>query len=295
MALNLTLLRSFYLVAQAGSVSGAAQDGFISQPALSKAVKELEKQIGVPLLERGARGVTPTEAGATLWEFARAIFALEREAEDALGALRNLSGGVLRLGASTTLATAILAPVLAQFRALHPDLRFSLVRDNSAGIEARLLDFALDIALVEGPPHAAKIEKKLWRDEELVAVCAPSHALAARKSVTMEDLKTCVWLVREPGSGTREVVEDALRAFDLPPRDALEITGSETLRQAVAAGLGIAFVSRESAADQLAVGKLRVLRLQNFTLRRPFYLIRLQNRPLSSAARAFEQFLLLDT
>lgn len=294
MALNLNLLRSFWHVASAGSISGAAQTRFVSQPALSKAVKELELQIGAALFERGARGVTLTEAGTVLFDYSKAIFALEREGEDALGALGDLSQGTLRIGASTTLATAILPPVLAGFCEAHPDLRFSLVRDNSQGIEARLLDFALDIALIEGTPRNPKVERVLWRDEELVCVCAPTHPLAARQSVAMDDLKSCVWLVRERGSGTRQVVEEALRPFDLPPLGAMEITGSETLRQGVAANLGIAFVSREGAADQLALGKLRVLKL-DFQLRRPFYLLRLPNRPLSSAARAFEKFLLLDS
>lgn len=294
MALNLTLLRSFHAVAQSGSVSRAAQSAFISQPALSKAIKELERQLGTVLLERGSRGVTLTEAGQVLFDYSKAIFALEQEAEDALGALGHLERGTLRIGASTTVATTVLPPVLAQFRALHPGLRFSLVRDNSRGIEERLLDFALDVALVEGPPHTPHIEKRLWRDEALVAVCAPTHPLAARARVQLDDLKTCTWLVRERGSGTREVVEEALKAFGLPPDDALEITGSETLRQAVAANLGVAFVSSESAADQIALGKLRVLPL-DISLRRPFYLLRLPNRPLSAAARAFEKFLLLDS
>ncbi len=293
MALNLNLLRSFWLVGQAGSVSRAAQASFVSQPALSKAVKELENQIGLPLFERGARGVTLTEAGGGLFEFCKAIFSLESEAEDFLSSLKRLEGGTLRLGASTTIATAILPRLLADFRERHRNLRFSLARGNTSEIETRLLDFQLDIALVEGPPRSPKIEKLIWRDEELVAICASNHPLAGRKSVTLEDLKSCAWLSRERGSGTREVVEAALGQHGLPPSGALEVTGSETLRQAVAANLGIAFVSRESAADQLAVGKLRVLNIAGFSLRRPFYVLRLRSRPLSIAAREFEKYLLL--
>lgn len=291
MAINLTLLRSFYAVAQAGSIAGAAQTAFISQPALSKAVKELEKQLGVPLFERGARGVKLTESGASLLEYARAIFALERDAEDALRAQKSLDGTTLRLGASTTLATYVLPPLLAQFRGLYPGVRFSLSRDNTAGIEQLLLAFELDVALVEGPPHDPKIEKRFWRDEELVLICAPSHPLATKRRVSFEDLAGCEWLVRERGSGTREVVEAALRPWGLPPQEAQEIGGAETLKQAVAAELGIAFVSREAALDQLALQKLRVLLLPDFRLRRPFYLLHLPSRPLSPAAKAFEAFL----
>jgi DNA-binding transcriptional LysR family regulator len=291
MALNLNLLRSFWHVASAGSVSGAAQTAFISQPALSKAVRELEGQLGVALFEREARGVTLTQAGTTLYEYAQAIFALERDAEDALRALKSLEGATLRIGASTTLSTYVLPPILAQFRERFPGIQFSLWRGNTRSVEARLLAFELDVALVEGPPHSPKIEKSFWRDEELVLIAAPIHPLAAKKSMTFEELKGQEWLVREIGSGTREVVETALAPWQLPPTGALEFGGAETLKQAVAAGLGIAFVSREAAEDQLALGKLVLLHIPGFSLRRPFYRLHLKGRPKSPAARAFEEFL----
>ena len=291
MALNLNLLRSFYHVAAAGSVSGAAHTAFVSQPALSKAVRELENQTGAALFEREARGVSLTAAGQSLYEYAQAIFALERDAEDSLRAQKSLEGVTLRIGGSTTLATYILPPLLAQFRARYPGVRFALYRDNTAAIEARLLAFELDAALVEGPPHEPKIRKTFWRDEELVCICAPAHPLAAKRDTSFADLRVCDWLVREVGSGTREVVENALRQWELPPSNATEIGGAETLKQAVAAGLGIAFVSREAAADQLALGKLKTLMVPGFFLRRPFYRLHLKGRPLSPAARAFDTFL----
>ena len=128
MALNFNLLRSFWAVASAGSVAGAAREGFISQPALSKAVSELERQVGLPLLERGVRGVKLTEAGHTLYEHAQAIFALERGAEEALRAQRGLEGVTLRIGASSTIATYLLPSLLAQFRAAHPGGRGRAMR-----------------------------------------------------------------------------------------------------------------------------------------------------------------------
>jgi len=290
-ALNLNLLRSFWHVAQAGSVSGASQTAFVSQPALSKAVRELEAQIGMALFERGARGVTLTEAGQSLQAYASAIFGLERDAEDALRALKTPEGSTLRIGASTTIATYVLPPLLTRFKARFPIARFSLARDNSAGIEARLSAFELDVALVEGPSHDPKIEATFWRDEELVLICAPLHPLAKREA-SWEELRACGWLVRERGSGTREVVENALAPFGLPPESAMEIGGAETLKQAVAWDLGIAFVSREAATDQLALGKLSLISLPDFSLRRAFYRLHLPNRPQSPAARAFEALLL---
>ena len=291
MALNLHLLRSFWLVAGCGSVSGAAQQHFISQPALSKAVSELEKQTGLPLFERGARGVRLTEAGQTLFEYARAIFALEQGAEDALQAHRNLECATLRVGASTTIATYVLPPLLAEFRRHHPGLTIKITRENTRQIESLLTDYQLDVALVEGPVHDPRIKATRWREEELILVCAPSDPLAQRKRVSPKALAGCNWVVREPGSGTREVVEGVLKEFDLPPKDALEIGGAEALKQSVAAGLGIAVVSREAAADQIALGKLHIVPLTGIHMRRPFWMLHLENRPISPAATAFEAFL----
>ena len=291
MPLNLTLLRSFYAVASAGSVSGAARDGFISQPALSKAVRELERQLGVPLMERTTRGVVLTEGGRTLHEYARVIFATERAAVEALTTHRTLSGGLLRLGASTTISTYVLPKLMGQFRALHPGLTMRLQRANTRDIEAQLCAYELDVALVEGPAHSEAIVSQVWREEELVCVCGPSHPLANRDRVWPSDLATCDWVTREEGSGTREVVERALYPYGLPPASALEIGGAEALKQTVAEGLGIAVVSRVAAADQIALGKLLVLPLAEPDMRRPFYWLELSGRPLSPAARGFQSFI----
>ena len=292
MAINLNLLRSFYFVAEAGSVSKAAEMAHISQPALSKAVRELEKQLGLVLMERTARGVILTGAGETLRAHARAIFELERATEEAISAHRSLKGGILRIGASTTLATYVLPPLLGEFARAHPHLTLRLARENTRRIEELLVTYQLDVAIVEGPPRDPRLSTRAWREEELVCVCAPDNPLAGRELVWPEELRSQKWVVREEGSGTREVIERALRPHGLPPAGALEIGGAEAVKQAVAAGLGIAIVSRASAADQLALGKLRVLPLAEIELRRPFYILSLPNRPPSPAARSFEGFLL---
>lgn len=291
MALNLNLLRSFYAVAEAGSVSRAAKLGYISQPALSKAVRELEKNVGIPLVERSARGVHLTEAGATLYEHAKMLFALEREAEEAMGSHRNMDVGTLRIGASTTLITYVLPPLLARFHKLQPHLRFKTIRGNTRDVETLLGAYELDVALVEGPSHHPRVQAWPWSEDELICVCSPDHSLAQRDSVWPGQLRDYDWVMREEGSGTREVIENIFRPYNLPPAETLEVGGAEALKQAVAAGLGISIVSRMAAADQIALGKLVVVPLAEMELRRSFYLLRLKGRPLSPAAAAFENFL----
>ena len=291
MPLNFNLLRSFVLVADEGSISGAARAGFASQPALSKAIRELEKQIGLPLFERNPRGVILTEAGVLLHEHARALFALEAQTEAALTAHRDVEGGTLRIGATTTLANYVLPPLLGEFRQLYPRVTLTLERANSRDIEAKLADYALDVAFIEGLPARDNLVTHAWREDELVLVCAPNHALAARELVTAPDLAGESWIVREEGSGTRQWIERALSPFGLPPAQSWEIGSAEAIKSAVAASLGIAFVSRAAAADQIALGKLRVVPVSEIEIRRPFYRLQVEGRPRSPVVTAFENFL----
>ncbi|BCM90663.1 HTH-type transcriptional regulator CysL [Abditibacteriota bacterium] len=291
MALNLHLLRLFMTVAEQGSFSRAAQVAHISQPAVSKGIQELEKQVGLPLLERGARGVRLTEAGSRLQEHAGAIFAAERVAEEELRAYRGLSGGTLRIGASLTIANYYLPPILARFIADYPDLNLHLTSQNTETIVALLLDYKLDVVLVEGPVHHERIEVRKWREDELVVVAASQHPLALRAPITAADLNDAVWVVREPGSGTREVVEKALLGRHLRWKHTLEINSTAAIKQTVASGLGLAMVSLHSAADQIALGKLRVLSISDLKVTRPLTSLHLKNRPLSLAARTFEKFI----
>lgn len=296
MPLNLTLLRSFHAVVEAGSVSKAARTGYASQPGLSKAVRELEKQLGIALVERSTHGSTPTQAGRELFEYARAIFALEARAEDAIKAHKGVATATLHIGASSTIATYVLPPFLKRFCARYPGVSLSLSRGNSREIEARMWSYEFDVVLISGPPRDNSLSKKAWREDEMVCICAPDHPLAQQELIFPEDLKACAWVTREEGSGARDAVEGALRPYALHsdalhPAKKVEIGGCEALKQSVAAGMGIAFVSRQAAADQIALGKLKVLRLAEIEIRCPFYFVYLPGRPLSPAAQAFEKFL----
>lgn len=292
MALNLHLLRIFISVADHGNISRAAQTLHISQPAVTKAIRELEKQVGVVLLERGARGVRLTQTGAVLQEHARAIFAAEQVAEDELQALRGLSGGTLRIGASLTVANYFLPPYVARFHALHPHLQLRLTNSNTETIERLLLDYKLDVALTEGPVHHERIIARKWRDDELVIVVGPRHPLAKHKRLKARDLESIRWVVREQGSGTREVIEEALHARNFNWKHTLEINSTAAIKQTVASSNELAaFVSHLAAADQIELGKLRVLRVPELKIARPLTYLNLKNRPLGVAARAFEKFI----
>ena len=291
MALNLHHLRVFARVAEEGGFTRAAQTLRLSQPAVSKAVRELERETGMPLFERAGRATRLTAAGEALFARARELFAVERSAEEELRALRGLSGGVLRVGASTTVATYLLFPYLARFREANPGVTLRVASANTRAIARALLERRLDIALVEGPVHHARIDVVPWREDELVLIVPPAHRLAAKRSIELRELSGEPLIVREPGSGTRRVAERALAAHDVSPTVTLQLGSTEAIKQAVAAGLGLAFVSRFAVEEQVKLGRIAAVRVRESALRRMLTELRLRGRAEGPGAVAFRELL----
>ena len=291
MTLNLNALRIFSAVAEAGGFTKASAVLHLSQPAVSKAVRGLERDLAMPLLERGPRAIRLTEAGTALHARARELFAVERSAEEELRALRGLEGGRVRVGASTTIAIYLLPPVLAAFRARYPGVKLRLVSENTRAIASLVLERRVDVALVEGPVADPRLEKRRWRADELVVIVPAGHRLARRRSVPIAVLADEPFIVRERGSGTRDVAEQAFAARGIHPPIAMTLASTEGIKQAVVAGLGLAVVSRAAASDQLALGTLAALRITGFEMRRELTELRLRGRRLGAPAKAFAKLL----
>jgi DNA-binding transcriptional LysR family regulator len=278
-------------VAEHGGFSRAAAALRLSQPAVSKAVRELERQVGITLVDRSARTPRLTEGGEALYTRARELFGVERVAEDELRAIRGLERGVLRLGASTTIATYLLPEILGRFHAAHPHVALRVASANTRSIARRLLEGRLDIALVEGPVRHARLEARSWREDELVVIAPPGHPLARKRRVRAAALAAEPFIVRERGSGTRTVVQRALAARGLQMRAAMQLGSTEVIKQAVAAGLGLAIVSRAAAADQLALGRIALVHVVDLTIERTLLQLRLRGGVTSAAAGVFERML----
>jgi len=291
MALNLNALRVFAAVVERGGFSRAAESLRVSQPAVSKAVRELERQVGVELLDRRQRTPHPTEAGVLLAERARELFAAERAAEEELRAVRGLARGALRIAASTTVATYLLPALLAAFRRRHPGISLFVASTNTRRVARLLVHRRVEVALVEGPVSHPRIEVVPWREDELIIVAPAGHPLARRRAVPARLLAGESFIVREPGSGTRAVAHAALRAANIQARTALVLGSTEAIKQAVGAGLGLAVVSRDACADQLASGKLAQVRVANLVIRRPLTRLILRGTKPTAAAAAFESLL----
>jgi DNA-binding transcriptional LysR family regulator len=290
--MNLHLLRLFKEVAVAGSFSRAAEALRISQPAVSKGVRELEAQLGCALLERGSGGVRTTEAGALLLGHARAIFATERSAEEAIRSLRGLETGSLAIGASTTIATYYLPELVGRFYAAHPAIELAIRSANTREVADLLRDREVDLALVEGPVDDPQFELKPWRVDRLIAIAAPGHPLAGRSGPLPRDrIRDELLVVREVGSGTREVVLEAFGRAGIEPGRMMEVSSTEAVKRLVAAGVGLAFVSDTAVADQIASGQLAEIAFEGLEIRRTLTLLTVSHRQPSAAGRAFQRLL----
>lgn len=291
MAINLHHLRIFARVAEQGGFSRAASALRISQPAVSKSVAELERQLGTTLIDRTGRTTTLTDAGAMLFTRARELFAVEQSAEDELRTLKGLEGGVLRIAASTTIVNYLLPAVLARFRDAHPRVTLRVASANTRDVARAMLGRRADIALVEGPVEHERLETLPWREDELVVIAHPGHALSHRRRLRLADLSDASFIVRERGSGTRRVAEEALAAHGVSVNVGLELASTEAIKQAVGAGLGLAIVARAAIGDQLALGRIIVLPVRDVSFARALSELRYVGRAPSAAAGAFRKLL----
>lgn len=291
MAINLHHLRLFATVVQEGGFTKAAAKLNLSQPAISKSLTELERQLDVNLIDRTGRTIRLTDAGRTLYARARELFGVELVAEEELRELRGLKRGTLRIAASTTIATYMLPAYLGRFHALHPGVRIQTTSANTRTVLRMLVEFRVDVALVEGPVSKHGVVVQPWRQDDLIVIAHPHHVLCSRARIGPEELVREVFLVREPGSGTRAVTEAAFARLGVRLEKTMRVGGTEAIKQAVAAGLGIAIVSRAAAADQIMLGRVAVLTVEGLAIRRTLAQIKLHGRASTASARELERIL----
>lgn len=284
--LNLHQLRIFTIVVEHRTFSAAAEILSVSQPALSKAVQELEMQLGIRLLIRTRRGVKLTHEGEVLYAHARQLFAVESAAESALEALKGLMRGHLFIGASSTIGIYMLPALLGTYHHHYPQIELFLDIGNTHRIVEHLLEHQLDVAFAEGPIDEPSLMVIPWQEDELVVIAAPDHPLTQRNSLTVEDLAAIPLIVRESGSGTREVGMAALAKEGVYPPIAMELASTEAVKQAVSAQLGIAVVSTATIQMEIALQKLVILPVAGLIIRRSLTCVLhrdlLHTRPVSA-------------
>jgi DNA-binding transcriptional LysR family regulator len=253
---------------------------------VSRAVKELEEQLGVQLLDRTSRRARLTPEGMEVYRQARAVYAAERAVEDTVARLKGLRQGTLNIGASTTIATYVLPKLIAAFARKHPQVELRLSAVHTRVIVDLLRHHELDVALAEAPVDERDIRIVPWRIDEMVVIAGRSHPFAG-KTIPASALKDELFLLREPESGTRLIVLNALEQAGVRPQRTMSVDGTEVIKQVVAEGFGIGVVSRTAVREQLASRRLVALKVEGLHIRRPFNRLVLGDRAPSTAARAF--------
>ncbi|MDA8093067.1 MAG: LysR family transcriptional regulator [Betaproteobacteria bacterium] len=286
-------LQVFHTVAKQLSFTKAAELLYMTQPAVTFQVKQLEEHFNARLFERTHGRITLTPAGELALAYAERILDLSREMETRLGEMTGQVSGPLMIGASTTIAEYLLPKILGQFKARYPQVQARLTVANSETIENKISDHTLDIGLIESPSHHPNLSTEVCCDDELVMICAPSHPFAGLSSVTAEEVAEQPYVGRELGSGTREVIDRYFRAAGILPDDldvAMELGSREAIKGAVEAGLGIAIVSSSTITRELKLGDLVAVPLAP-RLIRPLSLVYLGEKFRSKLLQTFLDFL----
>ncbi|MBJ8971814.1 LysR family transcriptional regulator [Citrobacter sp. wls618] len=282
MHITLRQLEVFAEVLKSGSTTQASVMLALSQSAVSAALTDLEGQLGVQLFDRVGKRLVVNEHGRLLYP--RALALLEQTTE--IEQLFRKDNGAIRVYASSTIGNYILPAMIARYRQDFPDLPLELSVGNSQDVINAVLDFRVDIGLIEGPCHSTEIISEPWLEDELVVFAAPSSPLT-KGSVTLEQLAASPWILRERGSGTRELV-DYLLLSHLPRfQMAMELGNSEAIKHAVRHGLGISCLSRRVIAEQLQAGTLSEVTVPLPRLVRTLWRVHHRQKHISNAITRF--------
>jgi DNA-binding transcriptional LysR family regulator len=289
--INLDQLRVFQAVAQTGSFTRAADVVHLTQPGISKHIKQMEESFGTPLFDRSGRKATLTEAGAILFEATQGVMAIIDVAEQRIEDLKGLRGGRLRLGTSFPIGVYLLPPVLAQFRKKYPGIEVNLNITVSGMIGPKVLASEIDLGLASYEPRDSRLVARAFMTDELVAIVPRDHKLAHKRHITPQQLTEHTFVVAAPGAGTRTLLEERLRDQGIVLQKVLDFGNLEGVKHAVEAGLGISIQARSVVQREVASGSLRALKLVGIDATIPFFYVCRKNAHLSHAANALIEML----
>jgi LysR family transcriptional regulator, low CO2-responsive transcriptional regulator len=289
MAVTLNQLASFLAVAREGSVSAAAEKLYVTQPSISAAVSALSKEVGVDLTERVGRGIGLTAAGEAFRPYAADVLGLIQQGRRAAQEAADSETKSLSIVAVATAAEYVVPLLLRAFSRLHPEIKLALEVENRAALFDRVLEHEVDVAIAGRPPDDQRIEGRAFLPNEIVLIAAPGDPLAGKKPVPPEQLADRVWLQREQGSGTRELLTDFLAEHDLRPQT-LTLGSNGAIKEAVRLGLGVSLQSKMAVEHDLADGTLVAIPVRGGLPRRQWYTLRSATVPPRPAVELFLEF-----
>ncbi len=290
--MNLNQLKVFCEVVERKGFTRAAEALYLTQPAVSRQVQELERHYGVELFEQLGKRIYPTEAGNTLYTYAKQVFHTLDDLEVEINQLKGLKAGHMRIAASATAGTYLLPPLLGSFKRKYPGVEVTLEIHNSQQVERLLLmQHHLDLGVTERPVQEPALYSEPFDTDELVVIVSADHPLAERETLSPTDLEGERFIFREQGSGTRTLLDEEFSRLGLRVRPIMELGSTAAVKQAVAAGLGVSIVSWRSIRLEVAAGLLKTVRCPDMRLVREIRFVHHKDKRLSRAASAFLQIL----
>lgn len=279
-------LKIFLAVCDGGcNTTRAAEALTMAQPAVSLALKELEQYYGVVLFDRVGRHLQITAAGKRLWEYASHITSLFDDMEKGMRDWDTF--GLLRVGASITIGSQFLPNYVKAFYARHPGTEIRAVIEPSDRLEAQILSSDLDLALMEGVPHSPSLESEEYMEDHLVVICPARGRFVQGQTLTQEEFRSQKFLLREPGSGTRETFQRVMEEAGLSVEPIWEAMSTTALVNAVINGLGITVLPHRMVLGPLSKGLVISVRVEGLEFRRKYYIVRHRAKYLTASARAF--------
>lgn len=286
-------LKVFHTVAKRLNFTKASAELFISQPAVTRHIKELELRFKISLFERsGNKKISLTPAGETLLQYTEQISCIYRELEYDMGLLVEQQNGILRIGASSTAAQYIIPKILARFRQKFKDIKLQFLSGNTTEIEQALLEQRIDLGITEGYSRNPQIRYEAFIKDEIVLICANTNLSFKKTSLRLEELKAIPLLMREPGSGTLEVISLALKQHQLTMADLqieMQLNNTESIKSYLPESKSLAFLSIHAIMKELNNNEYRIIDIQDLTIERPFYLIQRHGQP-TALAELFTRF-----
>ena len=291
MHLTLRQLQCFSAVASNLSYTKAAAELHLTQPAVSMQIRQLEQQAGLALTEQFGKQVHLTEAGEEVYRYARSILHQVEEMDDVLDRLKGFSGGHLKIAAISS-ANYFAPRLLGTFHERYPDVSVSMDVTNQKAVLRLVIDNEVDMAIMGQPPKDSHVEAIPFMDNPLVIVAPPEHRLARRKRIQLKELEKEIFLVREPGSGTRGAMERFFRQQKLKLSTGMSMGSLSSIKQGVQANLGLALLPRNAVRNELKYGYLVELKIRGLPIERHWYVVLHKGKRLSVAAEEFRSLLI---
>ena len=291
MHITIRQLQVFEAVARQLSYTRAAEELHLTQPAVSMQVKQLENSVGMSLFEQLGKRVFMTQAGETLLRHAQTIMRHLGIAQEEMDELKGVDSGRLHIAVASTV-NYFATRLLATFTRLHPSVQISLDVTNREALLQKLEDNQPDVVLMGKPPKDLDLDADAFMDNPLIMIARPDHPLFKRHPIALKELAAETFVVRELGSGTRIAMERFFDQKSFVPSATIEMTGNETIKQSVEAGLGLAIVSVHTVELELALQRLGRLDIRGMPIMRRWYVGHRRGKRLSPTAQAFRQFVL---